>query len=91
MHPKSYSTPSVPAAQPVSLQNMRNPKMSDGSSAKESITAKNILIIEDNPEMADLMAATFVFAGATAQIVTNGQEGLRTFFETKPDLILIDE
>ncbi|MEM7031496.1 MAG: response regulator transcription factor [Chloroflexota bacterium] len=51
---------------------------------------KNILIVEDDAMMAELAVTIFMETGANIQVVSNGQEGLKTFYETQPDLVMVD-
>ncbi|MEM7031495.1 MAG: response regulator [Chloroflexota bacterium] len=57
---------------------------------ESSLRSKNILIIENNRKMADLVATTLVLAGASTKIVSNSADGLRSFYDSEPDLIFID-
>jgi CheY-like chemotaxis protein len=50
----------------------------------------NILIVEDDPEIADAVAALLTPAGHVTRTARNGVEGLRMVAEQPPDLILLD-
>lgn len=49
-----------------------------------------ILIIDDQPEVADLVASVLHSAGYQPAVARSGREGLRLARETGPDLILCD-
>ncbi|SRR6266540_5534091 len=53
-------------------------------------TPKNILCIEDEPEMIDLIRLILGRRGFDVQGATGGTEGLRMVRETHPDLVLLD-
>lgn len=53
-------------------------------------TAKNILCIEDEPEMIDLIRLILGRKGFNVHGATGGTEGLRMVRETHPDLVLLD-
>jgi DNA-binding response OmpR family regulator len=53
-------------------------------------TAKNILCIEDEPEMIDLIRLILGRRGFDVQGATGGKEGLRMVREIHPDLVLLD-
>ena len=50
----------------------------------------NILIVEDDLEIADAVAELLTPAGHTTRTACNGVEGLRMVAERHPDLILLD-
>ncbi len=50
----------------------------------------NILIVEDDLEIAEALADVLVSAGYEARIARNGLEGLEKLAEEEPDLILLD-
>jgi DNA-binding response OmpR family regulator len=51
---------------------------------------KNILCVEDEPEMIDLMRLILGRRGFEVRGANGGVEGLRMIRESKPDLILLD-
>jgi len=53
-------------------------------------TAKNILCIEDEPEMIDLIRLILGRRGFEVLGATGGTEGLKMVRETLPDLVLLD-
>ncbi len=53
-------------------------------------TEKSILIIEDEKQMCDLVAAIFRREGASPHCVDNGEAGLRWLYQHHPDLIILD-
>jgi DNA-binding response OmpR family regulator len=53
-------------------------------------TRKKILCIEDDPEVAALIAEDLVDRGFEVSIAHNGQEGLTAIVRTSPDIVLCD-
>ena len=51
---------------------------------------KCILIVEDEPEMRELLSTIFERAGAQVRAVADGEDGLHCFFQDRPDLIILD-
>ena len=49
-----------------------------------------ILIVEDNPEMRDLLALRVQLTGYRPIVASNGKEGVEKATVEKPDLILMD-
>ena len=54
------------------------------------MTRQTILIIEDDRDMAELLATNLDQAGYRVLAVSDGEKGLRAVLETHPDLILLD-
>jgi len=52
--------------------------------------AKKVLIIEDEEILLDLLQKKLIKEGYEVSTSRNGEEGLKTMKETKPDLILLD-
>lgn len=52
--------------------------------------SKKILIIDDDINLLQSMKFTFARAGADIQTAVDGREGLRHFYEQRPDLVLLD-
>ncbi len=52
--------------------------------------AKKILLIEDEEIMIDLLKRKLITEGYEVSVARDGEEGLKTMKETKPDLILLD-
>jgi CheY-like chemotaxis protein len=52
--------------------------------------AKKILIIEDEEIMLDLLQKKLAQAGYEISVARDGEEGLRTMKQIKPDLVLLD-
>jgi CheY-like chemotaxis protein len=50
----------------------------------------DILIVEDDPDLAATLAQLLEFEGHTVRVAFNGQEGLHAMDEHLPDLILLD-
>lgn len=51
---------------------------------------QKILIVEDEKELADILGAYLEVEGFTPVVAKDGQEGLKAFYENKPDLMLLD-
>lgn len=49
-----------------------------------------ILVIDDDPALRQLITLTFVSQGCQVLSAANGSEGLRMFYEQRPDLIILD-
>ncbi|MDF2695907.1 MAG: Two-component response regulator [Labilithrix sp.] len=49
-----------------------------------------ILIVEDDADLAATLGELFQFEGHTTRVAFNGEEGLRAMDEHLPDLILLD-
>jgi two-component system KDP operon response regulator KdpE len=50
----------------------------------------SILLIDDDPNLSTLLGDYLHTSGYTVLTANNGQNGLRVFFEHKPDLIILD-
>ena len=51
---------------------------------------KKILIVEDHPDMRELLRAQIDLMGFSAITARNGKEGIKTATAEKPDLIMMD-
>ena len=49
-----------------------------------------ILIVDDEPDILELVATRLEMAGHEPLRASTGEEGLRAFFQHKPDLALVD-
>jgi DNA-binding response OmpR family regulator len=49
-----------------------------------------ILVIEDEPDIRGLVVALIERAGMQAREAADGREGVRVFFERRPDLVVLD-
>jgi len=49
-----------------------------------------ILVIEDDPDIRSLVVALIERAGMRAREAADGRAGIRTFFEQRPDLVVLD-
>lgn len=54
------------------------------------IDGKKILIIDDDVFVRDIVTETMRHEGVQVVTAANGQEGLRQFYATQPDLVLLD-
>ncbi len=52
--------------------------------------AETILIIEDDPNQADVVKLLLEHDGFAAVLAMDGPEGLRKLYETQPDLVILD-
>lgn len=57
---------------------------------KSDLQEKRILIIEDDWDMGQLLGSFFSKKGADVYLASDGRQGLRQFFDHRPDLILLD-
>ena len=49
-----------------------------------------VMIVDDDPQIVDLLSATLRFAGLEILTATNGEAALETAAEAKPDVIVLD-
>ncbi len=56
----------------------------------EELQEKRILIIDDDPGLCRILSVMLSYEGALTFTAGNGQEGLRRFYEHRPDLVLLD-
>lgn len=56
----------------------------------DETNAKNILCVEDEPEMVDLIRLILARRGFNIQGASGGVEGIRLIREKHPDLVLLD-
>ena len=54
------------------------------------LQAKKVLIIDDESQMRHLIGTVLQRAGATTVAAANGADGLRSLYETRPDLVVLD-
>jgi len=52
--------------------------------------AKKILVIEDEPELLDLVSGSLMRAGYEVAVCDNGRQAVATAAAVKPDLIVMD-
>jgi CheY-like chemotaxis protein len=50
----------------------------------------DLLVVDDESELAELLAVLFEAVGHTVRVAYNGHEGLRLIAERQPDLVLLD-
>ncbi|MDX1523538.1 MAG: response regulator [Anaerolineae bacterium] len=53
------------------------------------MTAK-ILIVEDNLDLVSLMKRALEMSGYQVYMAVDGKKGMRAFYETRPDLVILD-
>jgi two-component system KDP operon response regulator KdpE len=51
---------------------------------------KRVLIIDDDPDMLELLSIVYSRAKAQVHVASNGNIGLREFYACQPDLVLLD-
>ncbi|MCB0063094.1 MAG: response regulator transcription factor [Caldilineaceae bacterium] len=51
---------------------------------------KKILVIDDDHNLVQMIKLTFVRAGAEVYTAVDGRDGLRQFYEHRPDLVILD-
>jgi DNA-binding response OmpR family regulator len=54
------------------------------------VSDATILVIEDDPDIRGLVVALIERAGMRAREAADGRTGVRTFFEERPDLVVLD-
>ncbi len=52
--------------------------------------AEHILVIEDDPQIADLLRRGLIYEGYSVKVAGDGQEGLTAARDRQPDLVLLD-
>ena len=52
--------------------------------------AYRILVVDDRPDLAVTLRMLLERAGHEVLTAENGRQGLRTFFEARPDLVVLD-
>jgi two-component system OmpR family response regulator len=55
-----------------------------------SPTTANLLVVDDEPNIRDLLATSLRFAGFSVEVASTGGEAVATAIETKPDLLVLD-
>ncbi len=53
-------------------------------------SSKSILIIEDEADLREALKTVFMYEEFTVHTAPDGEEGLKTALEKKPDIILLD-
>jgi DNA-binding response OmpR family regulator len=54
------------------------------------VSASNVLVIEDDPDIRGLVISLVQRAGMTGLGAEDGRRGIRSFFEQRPDLVVLD-
>jgi DNA-binding response OmpR family regulator len=57
---------------------------------EESLCDRTILVIDDDPEMVELLETILTRAGARVIAAFRAEQGLRLFYEHRPDLVILD-
>lgn len=50
----------------------------------------SVLVVEDEPEILELISTLLRIDGLNVMCATNGEEGLRAFYQRRPDLAILD-
>ncbi|MDP6823746.1 MAG: response regulator transcription factor [Dehalococcoidia bacterium] len=50
----------------------------------------SVLVVEDEPEILELISTLLRLDGLDVMCATNGEEGLRAFFQRRPDIAILD-
>lgn len=66
------------------------PQHDSGGEPAASVHRRRILIVEDNPDVADVLAATLQTQGHDVEIAYDGSEGLERARQFGPDAIICD-
>ncbi|QQR64588.1 response regulator [Candidatus Kaiserbacteria bacterium] len=53
-------------------------------------TSKSILVVEDEADLREALKTVFIYEDFTVYTAPDGEEGIKTAFEKKPDIILLD-
>lgn len=51
---------------------------------------KKVLLVDDDVYIREVTRRVFIRAGAEVELASDGQEGLRKFFDVQPDLVVLD-
>ena len=60
------------------------------SRRRVAAVAERVLIVEDEPEFANLLELWVTRAGYTASTAATGNDALRRFYDDRPDLVILD-
>ncbi|MEK9578508.1 MAG: response regulator, partial [Aquiluna sp.] len=52
--------------------------------------AMKVLVVDDEPNIRDLLSASLRFAGHQVATAANGNEAINKIIDTPPDLVLLD-
>lgn len=52
--------------------------------------ASRILVVDDDPKITAMLRRSLSFAGYTVDVANDGQAGLQSFVENRPDLVILD-
>jgi PAS domain S-box-containing protein len=72
---------------PVLTEERREPEASPAATAGRRL---RVLVVDDQPDMADCMAVLVQMLGHDARAAYDGKTGLATALQDRPDLILVD-
>ena len=64
--------------------------MTTALSAQQVAGTARVLIIEDDPAVAEAVRRVVARQHGTGVVASNGRNGLRNFFEERPDLVVLD-
>ncbi len=52
--------------------------------------SEKILVVDDDPNLAEVMKRALSHAGFQVVIAKDGKQAIRTFYEQRPDLVILD-
>jgi signal transduction histidine kinase/ActR/RegA family two-component response regulator len=58
--------------------------------APRSLLGRRVLVVDDEPDVLEVLRATFVGAGAVVETANSAETALRRFAESRPDVIVSD-
>ena len=61
-----------------------------GDTMTSDVSAKNVLVVDDEPDTLELVKLVLESGGFKTQLATSGKEALNKIEITKPDLVLLD-
>ena len=64
--------------------------LASGSGAQDTLTAFRVLVVDDDPDMAGILARMLVQQGMLADVAVDGSAALQMIAASPPDLVLLD-
>ncbi len=64
--------------------------MTNPNAAGNSASLTRLLVVEDDPNIVELLSASLRYAGFEVTTATNGQQALRVALDLRPDLMVLD-
>ncbi|MGO1317987.1 MAG: response regulator transcription factor [Cellulomonadaceae bacterium] len=69
---------------------MRTPPVAGGVLTRPDGTPVRVLVVDDEPNLAELLAATLRFEGWDVGVATTGQEAIARARASRPDVVVLD-